>query len=250
VGFFLYLSMYMHVCIINMKNNRLIISLTLCWELVVFRLDTIMMGGRRMECLATACFSLPRVYLETEFPPLTSCSGGVAWKSGGRRPWQTKKLEELRDLDVVFGVLHAMSEGTLLPWSKNEFSAQLRDVSLFSDILWMRNRPPRARNYIREHTLWEVAFLLLSLRRDLEVDLQVKRSKGFPRRVYVDITLETSSFFVKWDRIPLSAPNDDYTHTNVGETFRRGRSKLGDIRLAATTKEMSDKDDDGFLVLE
>jgi len=203
-----------------------------------------------MECIATACFSLPGVCLKAEFSPLISCSGGVAWKSRGRRPRQTKKLEELRNLGVVFGVLHAMSKGTLRPWSKNEFSAQLRDVSLFSDILWMRNRPPRARNYIREHTLWEVAFLLLSLRRDLEVDLQVKRSKGFPRRVYVDITLETSSFFVKWDRIPLSAPNDNYTHANIGETFRRDRSKLRDIRLAATAKEMTDEDDDGFLALE
>jgi len=165
-----------------------------------------------------------------------------------RRYREAKKLNELRDLNMVFGMLHAMSKGTLISWAKDEVTAELSDVSLASDVFGVCNRPPRARNYIYEPAIREVA-LLLSLRSSLEVDLQVKCSKAFPGRVCIDISLEASRLFVKWNHTPLSAPNNNDTDAGSGGSFKRDRGKVGDVSLAAATKEVSDEYDGHFLLV-
>jgi len=151
---------------------------------------------------------------------------------------------------MVLGVLHAMNKGTLGSRPKNKVPAHLSNVSLPSDVFWVCNRTPHASHYVRQHGTLEVTFLLLSLRRDLEGDFQVKCSESFPGRVCIDVSLKTGRFFVKRDHIPLSASDNNDTHADIAKSFKRNRSKLRDISLATTTKEMTDEDDDSLLALE
>lgn len=55
---------------------------------------------------------------------------------------------------------------------------------------------PHARHHVHEHATWEVAFLLLPPWRSIEGDFEVECSEYCPGRVCVDVSLETSRFWV------------------------------------------------------